>query len=250
VAGTGTGQDEAGTGTGRDEAGTGTGRDTWITAAMTLLARGVSPAEMKVADLCAVMPQPLTRGSFNWHFRDGRLAALHREIIGRWQAERTAACDTIRSERDLAQLLAAAHGPADSAMRRWAAAPPPAGAAARDVHRQLTAAVAQVNQAITAHLDAALAHMGFRGRKAAGLAAALAAAFAPAGPAAPTAPDAFKVLLAVLRGAAAPAGAREVQEIDGDDGEILLVLAARNVPPGQLAGLRQAARQFLADAGQ
>jgi len=218
-------------------AGGGTGRDDWITAAMTLLARGASPAEMDVADLCAVMPQPLTRGSFNWHFRDGRLAALHRAVIARWLAERTAACDAVRSVREPADRLRILRD----------------AAAGRDVHRQLTAAVAEIDKTITAHLDAALSDMGFSGPEAAALAAALAAAFAaaaPADPAAPTAPDAFEVLLAVLRRAAAPAGAPGVQVLDGDDGEVLLVLAARNVPPGQLAGLRRAARQFLADAGQ
>ncbi len=240
-------------------AGTGTSRDDWITAAMTLLARGASPAETGVGDLCAVMPRPLTRGSFNWHFRDGRLAALHREVISRWLAQRTAACDEVRSVREpdgrlrILRAAAAAHGPGDSAMRRWAAAPPAAGPAGRDVHRQLTAALARLDKTITAHLDAAFVDMGFSGPEAAVLAATLAAAFAaagPAGPAAPAAPAGFEVLLAVLRLAAAARPAPEVQVLDGDDGEVLLVLAARGAPPGQLDELRRAARQFLAGAGQ
>lgn len=243
-------------------AAAGTGRDDWITAAMTLLGHGVSPAEMDVSDLCAAMPHAVTRGSFNWHFRAGRLAELHREVIGRWQAGRTAACDAVRTVREpLVRLrilrdAAATHGPADRAMRRWAGAPSPgpaAGDAEREVRRQLADAIAQVDKAITAHLDAALADLGFSGGEAAVLAATLAAAFAAAGAAdqaSPVVPDAFETLLTVLRRAAGPAEERKVQVIAGDDGEMLLVLAARNLAPGQLAELRQAARQFLARAGQ
>ena len=238
-------------------AGAGTGRDDWIAAAMTLLGRGASPAEMDVDDLCAVMPHPVTRGSFNWHFRAGRLAALRRAVISRWLEDRIAAAGEAREKRDpldrLRVLRAAADacGPADSAMRRWAAAPerPAAGETGQDVRRQLAAAIARVNDVTTALLDEALTDLGLSGREAAAVSATLAAAFA-AWPLAPAGPDAFEDMLAVLRRAAAPDAAREVRVIDGDGGEVLLVLAARNLPAGQLGELREAARQVLGIAGQ
>ncbi len=238
-------------------AGAGTGRDDWIAAAMTLLGRGASPAEMDVDDLCAVMPHPVTRGSFNWHFRAGRLAALRRAVISRWLDDRIAAAGKAREKRDPLDRLrilrdaADACGPGDSAMRRWAAAPERSGASEteQDVRRQLAAAIARADDVTTALLDEALTDLGLSGREAAAAAATLAAAFA-AWPLAPPAPDAFEDMLAVLRRAAAPDAAREVQVIDGAGGEVLLVLAARNLPAGQLGELREAARQVLGLAGQ
>ena len=136
-------------------------------------------------------------------------------------------------------------------MRRWAAAPerPGASETEQDVRRQLAAAIARVDDVTTALLDEALTDLGLSGREAAAAAATLTAAFA-AWPLAPADLDAFEDMLAVLRRAAAPDAAREVQVIDGDGGEVLLVLAARNLPAGQLGELREAVRQVLGLAGQ
>ena len=116
----------------------GPSRDDWIAAAMTLLSRGVSPADMTAAGLCEVMSSPVTRGSLSWHFRDGGLAALRREVISKWLVGREAAVSAAAGHRDPADRLralreaAAASGPADSAMRRWAASPArPSGRAGR-----------------------------------------------------------------------------------------------------------------------
>lgn len=240
-----------------------TGREDWIAAGLALLAQGISPAEMEVADLCAAMATPVTRGSFYWHFRRGRLAELRLELIGRWRQQHAVTGDAVRAIRDPVDRLrvlrdaAAAHGPADSAMRRWAAAPPPGpdvDPAAADVHRQLAAAVADVGRATAEHLAEALADLGFGGHEAAVLAATLAAAFAASGPpgaaalAAPTDPEAFEILLAMLRRAAAgAAGARTaVQVIAGDPDEVILVLAARTLTAAQRRELTRAARQAAA----
>ena len=117
------------------------------------------------------------------------------------------------------------------------------------MRRQLAAAITRVDDVTTALLDEALTDLGLSGREAAAAAATLTAAFA-AWPLAPADPDAFEDMLAVLRRAAAPDAAREVQVIDGDGGEVLLVLAARNLPAGQLGELREAVRRVLGLAGQ
>ena len=228
----------------------GTSRQDWITAAMTLLARGISPDDMDIGSLCRAMTHPVTRGSFNWHFRAGRQAELHREITASWLAARLAAAGAARQHRDpLARLrtlhgAALGNGPADSAMRRWAAAPPRPGrdGSGHEVHRQLTAAIAQVDELTSALLTEALADLGLAGGEAAAVCATLAAAFA-AWPPAPPGPAEFEDLLAVLDRAADPGTAPAVQLIAGDTGDVLLVLAARNLPAGQLRALRAAAQR-------
>ncbi|MGH3190969.1 MAG: hypothetical protein ACRDOL_27740, partial [Streptosporangiaceae bacterium] len=105
-----------------------TGREDWVAAGLALLAQGISPAEMEVADLCAAMTRPVTKGSFYWRFRAGRLAEFRLELIGRWRQQHAITGDAVRAVRDPADRLrvlrdaAAANGPADAAMRRWAAA--------------------------------------------------------------------------------------------------------------------------------
>jgi len=227
----------------------GTSRQDWVAAAMTLLARGISPDDMDVPSLCQAMPHPVTKGSFNWHFRSGRLAALHQEVISSWLAARAAAAGKARGERDPLQRLRVLHGAAlgsgaaDSAMRRWAAARPRPGrnGAGYDVHRQLSAAIAQVDDLTAVLLAEALTDLGLPGGEAAAVAATLAAAFA-AGPPAPASPDGFEALLAVLRRAADPGTAPTVRLIAGDTGDVLLVLAERDLPPAQFSALRAAAQ--------
>jgi len=229
----------------------GPSRDDWIAAAMTLLSRGVSPADMTAAGLCEVMSSPVTRGSLSWHFRDGGLAALRREMISRWLAGREAAVSAAAGHRDPADRLralreaAAASGPADSAMRRWAASParPPAGQDGQQVRRELAAAIARADAITSGHLTDALADLGLSNRESAAAAATLAAAFAawplpPAGD-----PAVFEDMLAVLQRAASPDAPPAVQLIAGEADEVLLVLAARDLPPDQLSALRAAARR-------
>lgn len=230
-----------------------TGREDWVAAGLALLAQGISPAEMEVADLCAAMTRPVTKGSFYWRFRAGRLAEFRLELIGRWRQQHAITGDAVRAVRDPADRLrvlrdaAAANGPADAAMRRWAAAPSPGPAAdpaEADVHRQAAAAVAETSRATAEQLAEALADLGFGGHEAAVLAATLAGAFAgpAASVAAPTVPEAFEVLLGVLR-RAGPGGRPAVQVIAGDADEVILVLAARTLPAAQRRELARAAQQ-------
>jgi AcrR family transcriptional regulator len=231
------------------------GREDWIAAGVALLAQGISPAEMEVAGLCAAMTRPVTKGSFYWRFRSGRLAEFRLELIGRWRQQHAVTGHAVRAVRDPVDRLrvlrdaAAANGPADAAMRRWAAAPPPgpdADPAEADVHRQVAAAVAEISRATAEHIAEALAELGFGGHEAAVLAATLAGAFAGSGPAAPVAaptdPEAFEVLLGVLRRAAGPAGRPVVQVIAGDADEVILVLAARSLSAAQRRELARAAQ--------
>lgn len=229
----------------------GPSRDDWVAAAMTLLSQGTSPADITAARLCEIMPEPVTRGSLTWHFRDGGLAALRSELTRRWLDGREAAYRAAAGHRDPLDRLdalraaAAADGAADSAMRRWAAAPGrrDGGPAGQKARRELAGAITRADTVIAGCLTEALADLGLSNREAAATGSVLAAAFAawplpPAGD-----PAVFKVLLGVLERAADPAAPPPVQVIAGDAGEVLLVLASRDLPAGQLAALQAAARR-------
>ena len=134
--------------------------------------------------------------------------------------------------RDRLRVLreaAAASGPADSAMRRWAAAPAraPAGQAGKRSRRELAAAIARADAVTSGLLADALADLGLSGRESAAAAATLTAAFA-AWPLAPAATRQYsRTCWPCCAGPPPGRRARGPGDRTGTADEVLLVLAAR-----------------------
>lgn len=210
-------------------------REHWIAAASGLLSEGRTLAEVSIPEL--EQAAGATRGSLYTYFP--KLSDLHRAVIGWWRDEhlQDALDRTVRSVADPAERLrllraiVAGNATRDNAMRRWAHTEPAAAAA-----------VTEADAAAAEHIGRAIRDLGYSARDADALTPLIASMLPLA-----EARD-FEVLLQVLVRAAG-ADHRRSTEVDvahGPDGQMILYLAAKDLPAEERRHLREEALRFAA----